>query len=73
MSDKEAEFRAKQTAIFIQKHKDADLIVTDPSTKEPIEARYFNKTSLGYQIEENKRIFHNIGLKQYFEEKKSGE
>ncbi len=56
----EEEFRARQTALFVEKHKDADSIIFDIKTKEPVEAQYFNKTSLAYHDRETRDFFTKL-------------
>lgn len=60
----EERFRARQTAIFLEKHKDADFIVVDIKTKEPVEAQYFNKTSLAYHDREMRGFFTRLREKE---------
>lgn len=67
---REAAFRARKTREFMERHKDADEIVCDRQTKEPVEARYFNKTSLAWHREETRAFFRHLCESRY--EKKMG-
>ncbi len=61
--DSEERHRGEETRKFLEKHKDADYLVVDTKTKEPVEAQYFNKTSLAYQRAEVASFFAGLELK----------
>lgn len=58
--DSEERHRGEETRKFLEKHIDADYIVVDTKTKEPVQAQYFNKTSLSYQRDEMRGFFERL-------------
>jgi hypothetical protein len=60
--------REMATAKFLEKHIDADYIVVDADTKEPVEAQYFNKTSEAYEKKELASFFSKVNLAKEFKD-----